>query len=40
VDPQAHNTVTVDTDQSLWKLYGFRTIPNGFFMDSTGICAI
>jgi len=29
-------TVAVDTNQNLWKLYGFRTIPNGFFIDEQG----
>jgi peroxiredoxin len=29
-------TVAVDTNQVLWKLYGFRTIPNGFFVDEQG----
>ena len=29
-------TVAVDADQALWTLYGFRTIPNGFFIDEQG----
>jgi len=29
-------TVAVDTEQTLWKLYGFRTIPSAFFVDEHG----
>ena len=29
-------TVAVDTDQMLWNLYGFRIVPDGFFVDEHG----
>jgi hypothetical protein len=29
-------TLAIDTDQTLWNLYGFRTVPDGFFVDERG----